>query len=65
MTDNNDTKQNGGVTSNVGSTVAVIECVRCGHRWIPRKVGIKPRLCPNTGCHSPYWDLHRVREKKK
>ena len=29
-----------------------IECKRCGHRWIPRKVEI--RICPK--CKSPYWD---------
>lgn len=36
-----------------------LECLRCGHKWIPR--GIKPkngevdiRICPK--CKSPYWD---------
>ena len=27
---------------------------RCGHEWLPREQGEKPRVCPK--CKSPYWD---------
>ena len=37
------------------------ECLRCGHKWLPRKIE-RPRLCPK--CHSAYWDVPR-KEKKK
>jgi len=29
------------------------EC-RCGHKWYPRWVGERPRVCPK--CKSPNWD---------
>jgi len=32
-----------------------LECKRCGHKWIPRKVEV--RICPK--CKSPYWDRGR------
>lgn len=32
------------------------KCLRCKHKWIPRKEK-KPRWCPK--CHSPYWDKQR------
>jgi len=32
-----------------------LRCVRCGHKWTPRKEDI--RLCPK--CKSPYWDRKR------
>jgi predicted Zn-ribbon and HTH transcriptional regulator len=31
------------------------ECLRCGHKWVARKLRI--RTCP--GCKSPYWDTPR------
>jgi len=27
---------------------------RCGHEWLPREKGEKPRVCPK--CKSPNWD---------
>lgn len=41
-----------------------LECKRCGYKWIPRKTA-KPRMCPNPKCHSAYWDLERIYEKRK
>ena len=38
-----------------------VECTRCQHKWIPRKVEIK--CCPK--CHSPYWDRERLIRNKK
>ena len=32
------------------------ECLRCTHKWIPRKDGI-PKVCPK--CHNPYWNVER------
>jgi len=29
-------------------------CCRCGHKWIPRDMKDKPKVCPK--CKSPYWD---------
>ena len=29
-----------------------LECIKCGHTWIPRKTEV--RLCPN--CKTAYWD---------
>lgn len=35
--------------------VALIGCrCRCGHEWLPRDRGEKPRVCPK--CKSPNWD---------
>ena len=31
------------------------ECLRCGHKWIPRKPG-EPTRCASAKCKSPYWD---------
>lgn len=31
------------------------KCERCGHQWVPKKIGNNPRVCPN--CKSPYWDV--------
>ena len=30
-----------------------LECMRCGHTWVPRKKEV--RICP--ACKSAYWDL--------
>lgn len=41
----------------------LLECLRCGHRWLPRvsrqtKDGkTDVRICPK--CKSPYWDRKR------
>ncbi|CAG0980929.1 hypothetical protein ANRL2_02433 [Anaerolineae bacterium] len=33
-------------------------CLRCEHRWSPKKQGSEPpRICPK--CKSPYWDKPR------
>ena len=36
-----------------------LECLLCGHKWIPRKLtyarGYYPNTCPK--CRSFYWDL--------
>jgi Zn finger protein HypA/HybF involved in hydrogenase expression len=36
-----------------------LHCLRCGHRWIPRKYEVT--ICPE--CKSPYWD--KPKRKKK
>lgn len=36
---------------------------RCGHEWLPRNKGDKPRVCPK--CKSPNWDLPRKKSPKK
>jgi hypothetical protein len=38
------------------------ECLRCGHKWIPRiMTDVEPTICPK--CKSPYWDKPRRNEK--
>jgi len=39
-------------------------CKRCGHEWTPRSE-LRPKVCPNLKCKSPYWDRERVRKVKK
>ena len=34
------------------------KCLRCGHKWWPRKPG-RPQTCPK--CRSPYWFKQKVR----
>ena len=34
----------------------VLECLRCGHTWVPR-YNRYPQNCPK--CNSPYWDKPR------
>jgi DNA-directed RNA polymerase subunit RPC12/RpoP len=36
------------------------ECLRCNHKWIPRKDEI-PIVCPK--CHNPYWNKLRKEVK--
>jgi predicted Zn-ribbon and HTH transcriptional regulator len=37
---------------------------RCGHEWLPRERGEKPRVCPK--CKSPNWDRpYRDVEKRR
>ncbi len=36
-------------------------CLRCNHRWAPRKDKEKPTVCPK--CKSPYWD--RPKQNKR
>lgn len=40
-----------------------VECVRCGHKWIPRIKDV--RICPK--CKSPYWDtaLKQINKRKE
>ena len=34
------------------------QCLRCGHKWVPRvKTDIEPTICPT--CKSPYWNKLR------
>jgi DNA-directed RNA polymerase subunit RPC12/RpoP len=35
------------------SAIVRLECLRCGHKWLPRKEGT-PLTCPR--CRSPYWN---------
>ena len=37
-------------------TISEEICLRCGHRWLPRKAG-RPASCPS--CRDPKWDLAR------
>jgi len=37
-----------------------LECLRCGHGWLQRGAR-EPKVCPNPGCKSPYWN--RMRKK--
>lgn len=34
-----------------------LECLRCGHKWVPRKDDV--RTCPNPKCRSVHWDRPR------
>lgn len=36
-------------------TLPIKKCLRCLHRWIPRKKDIT--ICPR--CKSPYWNKER------
>jgi len=47
---------------NEGYELPRLECLRCGHTWIPRTPQ-RPKVCPNLKCKSPYWDKPR-RQKK-
>lgn len=38
-----------------------IKCLRCGHKWIPRKSDV--RQCPN--CKSAYWNVLKEKEDAK
>lgn len=38
----------------MATTVTERLCLRCQHRWLPRKAGTKPLLCPK--CGSAGWD---------
>ncbi len=33
------------------------QCLRCGHKWIPRNANEEPTICPK--CKSPYWNKAR------
>ena len=41
--------------------IAVRECMRCHHRWVPRQAR-PPRQCPK--CHSPSWQTARQYTKR-
>lgn len=36
-------------------------CLRCQHKWIPRKPDTKPLTCP--ACHSAYWFRPLIRAR--
>jgi len=36
-----------------------LECLRCNHKWIPRKRDV--RRCPR--CGTPYWDKPKDKPK--
>jgi len=38
-----------------------IECLRCGHKWLPRKREV--RICPR--CKSAYWDTPKTNYFRK
>lgn len=38
-------------------TIKRLECLRCGHSWIPNSEST-PKVCPL--CHSPYWNKQRT-----
>ncbi|KKM13598.1 hypothetical protein LCGC14_1714610 [marine sediment metagenome] len=40
--------------------VVELECLRCGYKWIPRKVDV--RVCPNQKCHSAFWDVLKKKD---
>jgi len=33
------------------------QCLRCGHKWVPRNANEEPTICPK--CKSPYWNRLR------
>jgi Zn ribbon nucleic-acid-binding protein len=33
--------------------IEILHCVRCGHRWIPRRIGARPHKCPR--CQAFDW----------
>jgi hypothetical protein len=35
---------------------------RCGHEWLPREKGDRPRVCPK--CKTPNWDRPKLYERK-
>lgn len=37
-----------------------LECLRCLHKWAPRKEDV--RICPK--CKSVYWDIKKEKEKE-
>ncbi len=39
----------------IKTAIKQVKCLRCGHKWFPKKPGFKAKTCPS--CHSPYWDL--------
>ena len=53
--------------SKLGEHFGMVELLgcrcRCGHEWLPRTKGDKPRVCPK--CKSPYWNKPRIRKLKK
>lgn len=46
---------------NTETEIAVRECMRCYHRWVPRQTR-PPQQCP--ACHSPYWQTPRQYTKR-
>lgn len=46
--------------TNTTNTVSECKCLRCDHKWMPRKPG-RPIVCPE--CNSPRWDKPKKDEK--
>ncbi len=44
-----------------GIKVFYLECLRCGHKWLPRRP-VAPKACPK--CNSPYWNKPRKYKRK-
>lgn len=43
--------------------VMLVGCrCRCGHEWLSREEGEKPRVCPK--CKTPNWDRPKKWERK-
>ena len=40
--------------------IKFLECLRCGHEWIPRNKNKKPKQCPR--CKNKYWNHKRQKE---
>lgn len=55
------------VKKNAGKELGMVPLTgcrcRCGHEWLPRKEGGKPRVCPL--CKSPNWDRPKLFERPK
>jgi len=47
----------------IGIVPGLIARCRCGHEWLPRDPGEKPRVCPK--CKSANWDRPKQWERKK
>ncbi len=56
------------VSYRVKFEVEGFQCLRCGHKWVPRVIlDREPTICPR--CKSPYWNKQRrselAKQKKK
>lgn len=46
----------------IGMVMLLAARCRCGHEWLPREKGDRPRVCPK--CKSPYWDRPKHQKAK-
>lgn len=44
--------------------IPVLVCLRCGHKWHPRKREM-PTRCASVKCRSPYWRKPRKSKKSE